>query len=174
MMVYKRDAISINKAIHLLVCPLCGAILSSASEKMYLADYAWCNCDGKCPQVEPIKRDHKVVNKKYYTPVMWDDRTGMFEPISAEGDFPRFEKYVCEEICKQFNTVVSHANWKPQSGEVYYHPCTWTLERNFAPIDNSVAFDNPSYPCFKNEEECSVICEQLNTILLRFLKLRIK
>ncbi len=53
MKIYKKE--KINRSLWVIRCPKCGKILASASEKQYLPEFMWCDCESHS------KEDSKII-----------------------------------------------------------------------------------------------------------------
>lgn len=145
----------------------------------YAKDTAWCGgfkvaCEKYYKRIAIVRADTlKVIRSIYdrnenreFTPIMWDSYTHKFAPVEClpDAEYPILTEEKCTEICNEMNKAVL-SGWDPQTNETYWHPCTWVPQKGFIPMDCSVTFDKASYPAFRTEKECQMVCDKLNNIL---------
>lgn len=105
------------------------------------------------------------MEKKIFTPIMWDSRKNEFFPVECfpDAEYPLMSQEDCRKICREMNKAIV-PEWEPKTGETYWHPCTWMPGKGFVPIDCSVTFERASYPAFRSVTECKNVCDKLNEI----------
>lgn len=145
----------------------------------YEKETAWCGgfkiaCKKYYKRIAIVRADTLEVIRSIYdrnenrefTPIMWDSYTHKFAPVEClpDTEYPILTEEKCTEICNEMNKAVL-SGWDPQTNETYWHPCTWVPQKGFIPMDCSVTFDKASYPAFRTEKECQMVCDKLNNIL---------
>lgn len=146
---------------------------------LYEKDTAWCGgfkaaCEKYYKRIAIVSADTLEVirsiyvrnENKEFTPIMWDSCTHKFAPVEClpGAEYPQLTEEKCIQVCNEMNKVVL-SEWEPETNETYWHPCTWEPQKGFIPMDCSVTFNTASYPAFRTEKECQIVCDKLNDIL---------